>query len=248
MKSLFFGIFAIIVIAVLFFTFQIVKSPLFGALAVAPSANNGVNPGLLKTFVDIEKSFAFEFPGSGRLMDPLSAPGFAPILLFDNLPYMSRTGDVGYIAVGKKTLPRLGSVSEEQIEYSSGEAIKNTLASLLVVSPEQISLESMDNKRLLFKGGINGTIITFSVRENTSQREIGRASLYLYEKTEGLLYAFSFYSTMNSNPDLTSGLNGEVVESDGSKVHVKLPSQENRMSTFLKQDAMSALSSFRLLK
>lgn len=155
MKSLFFGIFAIIVIAVLFFTFQVVKSPTFGKLAISKTTSKQ-SDSQSKRFVDIQKGFSFEYPAYGNMVDPKNTPGYAPVMYFqkkvdqangalttsypsnpaqgkeedqENVSgYTSVLIGTGYIAMSQNDLVRLRNVNEEIIEYSEGKEIKGLVA------------------------------------------------------------------------------------------------------------------------
>ncbi len=184
MKTLVIGIFSIVVVGVLFFAFQVVRNVGFTDVtkvtATAPKDKD--------TFIDINRNISFDYPKGWTMHDPALVPGYAPIL-----KSTKEAGDVGFIALSISPLKKNENVASDIEIYSSELTIHDALLQLIDAPLDTtIDIEVKEVKRLTYKSGLSGFLISYSAKTLSKNFE---GTVYYYYTRNGIEYAFSSYIT-----------------------------------------------------
>lgn len=182
MKTLVIGIFIIIVVALILFTVQIVKSPDFFKASVTPAATD--MPAESNVFVDIKNAFTFSYPKYLSLADTTQFTGYAPVLQSENK----------YIAVGTQKLQTLRSTDIEIETYSEKLPIQTILEK---IAGTAVTVEIVKSTKLTFKNSIPGFILEYKAVAQNNTESVEQSAvqidgrIYFYRSGDKITYAFS---------------------------------------------------------
>lgn len=192
MKRLLIGVVIIVIVAVLFFTIQVVKSPkLFNTQAVQITETK---KGEDATFIDIKNNISFSYPKSWTMVDPKNVPSFVPIFSSEYIASSTVGGPagsparVGYVAIAKDTFTSLGSTEEEIESYSEDTAVSVALKAL---SQKDIEIKNTKTQKLSYPHALAGFIVDYDGYSNSEMVAKGR--IYFYRAGTKIYYAFSAF-------------------------------------------------------
>ncbi len=181
MKSLFIGIFGIVVISVLFFVFQFVKNTGFSNVTkVSVTEAKGKD-----LYIDINRNSSFEYPKGWVMYDPALVSGYAPI--FKNSRDAARDQNRGFIAFGIESLPKTNTIAEDIELYSYELPIGSALASLV---GKEVKIVPGEVKRVTYKSGLSGFTVGYQ-GENELAKVQGK--VFFYYTLDGIEFAFSTF-------------------------------------------------------
>lgn len=212
MKSLFIGIFAIIVVSILFFAYQFVKNTEFSNVTKV-SVTDTKDKDL---YIDINRNSSFEYPKEWVMYDPSLVSGYAPI--FKNKKDAGIGDNRGFIAFGIESLPKTKTIAEDIELYSYelpiGKALQSLTGSAVEIVPGEV-------KRVTYKSGLSGFTVDYDGLSDIAKVQ-GR--VFFYYTLNGIEFAFSTYiePIVSTNIGAGQGENNssttaEVATNDDSK-------------------------------
>ncbi len=213
MKSLVIGIFAIVVVGVLFFAFQVVRNSGFSNVTKVTATDSKDK----ETFIDINRNTSFDYPKGWVMQDPRTVPGYAPIFKNKNQDsaadivdgeqraVKASTSSMGYIALALQPLSKNENIAADIEIYSADLPIQEALADLLGPSNISPEINIQEVKRLTYKSGLSGFIVTYFGNGEGGSPAF-RGTVYFYYTLKGIEYAFSVY--IKDAVDMLNGQSG----------------------------------------
>lgn len=223
MKALFTGIFIIIVIGVLYFVVQLVKSPEFKTSLTPKPTTFGADTTTdtkegSNIFVDVNKGFSFAYPKTWQPVSPEKVKGFAPLI---------QAGTGQYFTISK-TLVKRGQNINVDIESMTTELPKSVRDGVDALAGEAMDLKTTDVKRLTFKNGVTGFRLTFEgqTKGDVLVAQYLKGNIYAYYVRGEILLAYSVYISSEqsalverSTPDFTPFLQEADIALQGLTIY-----------------------------
>ncbi len=181
MKSLFIGIFGIVIVSVLFFAYQFVRNTGFSNVTkVSVTEAKGKD-----LYIDINRNSSFEYPKEWVMHDPSLVPGYAPV--FKNSRESGANKNRGFVAFGIESLPKTKTIAEDIELYSYelplGRALQSLTGGAVEIIPGEV-------KKVTYKSGISGFTVDYE-GENELAKVQGR--VFFFYTLNGIEFAFSTY-------------------------------------------------------